>query len=477
MKAPRGDSVRGSEGSPASVGRQQAAQLSAGQLQGLPNGERTAGVPGTEHYEDPVKVWEGVRDATVHAQDLAGRSALVELTDEQNDMLEMRATRDPAERQAGQGAKAASAVLMEQQDIAESPLRIHVRVPATCANLGSGFDCLALAVDIWNDVIVEEAEKQEVVSGFVAVLARLKLTPSKLPKFRFTCHNRIPIARGLGSSCAAIVSGILASTAIAPFLQRRCAGHEMRVRDSKDPEAGERDVALFAMEGEWLHQAGLAVEVCDENFMLKTTCDLEGHADNAAAALFGGLQLALKYTPRDPMTVLATIEKTHYPTPFDIKRAKEAAAAVAAADAVFNSARTALLVYAMNAAAAAAVVAEAGEGGTPAQAADAVEDVLYRLLQDAMDDRLHQTYRTKLNPHLKPMMEAAQRAGALGVCLSGAGPSILAFAMQHHAGEVAVALKTAAAECKKSGIVLIVDPATDGAHTVPFARERDDDGW
>nr|CEL70278.1 TPA: homoserine kinase, putative [Neospora caninum Liverpool] len=331
----------------------------------------------------------------------------------------------------------------------------------------------------------------------------------------------------------------------------------MRVRDSKDPEAGERDVALFAMEGEWLHQAGLAVEVCDENFMLKTTCDLEGHADNAAAALFGGLQLALKYTPRDPMTVLATIEKTHYPTPFDIKRAKEAAAAVAAAggavsplpgddkspapsprpgektggkregkvkkrdagddawmargvpipenlkcvlfvpdermetaqarsvlpktvslaDAVFNSARTALLVYAMNAAAAAAVVAEAGEGGTPAQAADAVEDVLYRLLQDAMDDRLHQTYRTKLNPHLKPMMEAAQRAGALGVCLSGAGPSILAFAMQHHAGEVAVALKTAAAECKKSGIVLIVDPATDGAHTVPFARERDDDGW
>ncbi|KFG31577.1 GHMP kinases C terminal protein [Toxoplasma gondii RUB] len=573
MKDSGGNSTHGNA-MPAHMGgeKQTVRQHLGGLLQGQPcSRKRSADVTcATSDYEDPVKVWEGVRDATVRAQDIAGNSALQKLTEEQTDILEMRAARDPAERQVGQDAKSAADVLAQHQDIAESPLRIHVRAPASCANLGSGFDCLGLAVNIWNELIIEEAEKQEViihgegegelprddsnlvVCGFQAVLARLKLTPSKLPKFRFTCHNRIPIARGLGSSCAAIVSGILASTAIAPFLQRRCAGQEMHDRESS-AKVGERDVAFFAMEGEWLHQAGLAVEVCDENFLLKTACDLEGHADNAAAALFGGLQLALKYVPRDPMTVLATIEKTHYPTPFDIKKAKEAAAAVAAAggavsplpgdekspvpsprpgakhggkvmkpktgddawmargvpipdnlkcvlfvpdegmetskarevlpktvslaDAVFNSARTALLVYAMNTAAAAAVVAEAGEGGTPAKAAEAVEDVLYRLLQDAMDDRLHQRFRAKLNPHLEPMMDAAQRAGALGVCLSGAGPAVLAFVMEHHCGEVAEALNTAAAECKKKGKVLVVAPAAGGAHTVPFAQERDDDGW
>ncbi|PFH34765.1 putative GHMP kinase [Besnoitia besnoiti] len=541
--------------------------------QSASSGRRPGANPGSFFYEDPVQVWEGVRDATVRAQDLSGRGALREITEEEKDILATRAARDPAERLVGTGAQAAAEILKEQQDIAESPLRIHVRVPASCANLGSGFDCLGLAVNIWNDVIVEEEEKQEiilhgegenelprdnsnlVVCGFYAVLARLQLTASKLPKFRFTCYNRIPVARGLGSSCAALVSGILASTALAPFLQRRCAGDDVRIQEGKRKDSGERDAALFAMEGEWLHQAGLAVEVCDEKFLLKIACDLEGHADNAAAALFGGLQLALQYVPRDPMTVLATIEKTHYPTPFDIKAAKEAAKAVAAAggavsplpgaeknaavslrprgkdggkgektrkltdgdswlargipipanlkcvlfvpddrletaqarevlprtvplaDAVFNSSRTALLTYAMSTAAAASVVAEAGDGGTPAKAADAAENVLYRLLQEAMDDRLHQNYRKKLNPHFEPIMEAAQRAGALGVCLSGAGPSVLAFTMEHHAGEIAEAIKQAAAECKKEGLVLVVDPTSEGAHTVHFARERDDDGW
>lgn len=83
------------------------------------------------------------------------------------------------------------------------------------------------------------------------------------------------MARGLGSSCAAIVAGILAGTALAPFLQRKCAAYDARVSEGRKVDGGERDATLFAMEGEWLHQAGLAVEVCDENFLLKLACDLE----------------------------------------------------------------------------------------------------------------------------------------------------------------------------------------------------------
>lgn len=64
--------------------------------------------------------------------------------------------------------------------------------------------------------------------------------------------------------------------------------------------------------------------------------------------------------------------------------------------------------------------------------------------------------------------------GALGVCLSGAGPTILAFAMQHHAGEVAEALQSAAKECKKKGEVFVVDPTVEGSHTVPLAAETKD---
>lgn len=63
------------------------------------------------------------------------------------------------------------------------------------------------------------------------------------------------------------------------------------------------------------------------------------------------------------------------------------------------------------------------------------------------------------------------------MCLSGAGPSILALVMQHHAGEIAEALQSAAKECKKKGDVLVVDPTLEGAHTVPVGAKDDTDGW
>ncbi|PHJ15909.1 homoserine kinase, partial [Cystoisospora suis] len=363
---------------------------------------------------------------------------------------------------------------------------------ASCANLGSGFDCLGLAVGIWNDLIVEEADKEQiiihgegadelprdhsnlVVCGFEAVLARLQLSRAKLPHFRFTCYNRIPVARGLGSSCAAVVAGIVAGTALAPFLQRKCAVYDARMREGRKAEGAERDATLFAMEGEWLHQAGLAVEVCDESFLLKLACDLESPRPSRELPKVGDDWLARRVPlPANLKCVLFVPEDR-------IETSKARAVlpkTVSLADAVYNSSRTALLVNTMSTAAAASVMAECAEDGSAAKAADAVEDILYRVLQDAMDDKLHQSYRESLNPHMAQMMEAALRAGALGVCLSGAGPSILALAMQHYAGEIAEALESAAKECKKKGVVLVVDPTVEGAHTVPLAKKDDTDGW
>ena len=258
-------------------------------------------------------------------------------------------------------------------------MRVHVRVPATSANLGPGFDTLGLALALHNEVTAEDGQGVTVriegdganrlprdADNVVARGVRLAYEAAgrAFKGCALECVNRIPAARGLGSSAAAWVAGLLAGNALvgAPL---------------------SRDAVL-----------ALAARA-------------EGHPDNVAAAIFGGLTVSCA-TPEGVAAVAL-------PVPADLawvvlvpevtSSTAEARAllppSVPRADAVFNVQRVALLLASLQA-------------GRPAA------------LATALDDRLHQPYRLKLFPWMPEVAAAARAAGALGCVLSGAGPSLLA---------------------------------------------------
>lgn len=254
-------------------------------------------------------------------------------------------------------------------------MRLTARVPATSANLGPGFDCFGLALDLWNEVTVDtdaepgvswEGEGAEelasdgtdMVSRAMARAARSGGAP--MPPLRLHGSNRIPLERGLGSSAAACVAGIA--------LADRLLGLGF------EPE-------------ETLELAG----------------EIEGHPDNAAAAIAGGFTLAfgdgvIRLDPHPTLSPVALI-------PLDVRLpTAEARAAlkemVGRTDAVFNAGH-----------AAATVVALTSE---PA------------LLTRTLRDRLHQDARLALVPTVKAVFDDLIGAG-VPVCVSGAGPTLLAF--------------------------------------------------
>lgn len=272
---------------------------------------------------------------------------------------------------------------------------IHVRVPATSANLGPGFDVLGLALGLHNEVAVEEADGVTVAvlgegqgqlpadASNVIVQGIQRVYAAAGRPFRGAAVesvNRIPPRRGLGSSAAAWVAGFTAGNAL--------------LGSPLDSEA------LLTLAGQ-----------------------AEGHPDNIAAALLGGLTVSASVNGR--------VVALRVPVPPEISwvalvpamesSTSEARAvlpvAVPRADAVFNLQRLGLLLGALGA-------------GQPA------------LLGDAMQDRLHEPYRMRLFPWLGRVAGAAREAGALGCVLSGAGPSVLA-AVAGEAEGVALAMERA----------------------------------
>lgn len=259
---------------------------------------------------------------------------------------------------------------------------VRVRVPATSANLGPGFDCLGLALDWWNEAeFALEGEGLRVeVHGegagalprgpdnlIAAAMLRLFEYAGELPPngLRITCQNSIPLGSGLGSSAAAVVTGLLGAN--------RLLG---------DPFDRERILALAT--------------------------EMEGHPDNAAPALWGGLTMAVS-TPNgvlqrriDVPALALAVATPQFDLPTQAARAA-LPRQVPLADAVFNLSRTALVV-------------EALRNGDLA------------LLAQVMGDRLHQPYRLPLIPGAKEAWRAALDAGAVACVLSGAGPSLLAVA-------------------------------------------------
>ncbi len=285
---------------------------------------------------------------------------------------------------------------MAPQAALSAPRAVRVRVPATSANLGPGFDALGLALALRNEVVAREADGVRVAvegegagrlsSGGDNVVARgvrlaFEAAGRPFKGVELTCRNRIPTARGLGSSAAAWVGGLMAGNAL------------LGTPLSRD--------ALLAL-----------------------AARAEGHPDNVAAALHGGLTVSCLVGDRVAAVTLPVPAGVAWVVLVPAVTSSTAEARgvlpvqVPRADAVFNVQRTALLLAAL----------QAGR-------LDA--------LGDALDDRLHQPYRRRLFPWMPGVVEAARAAGALGCVLSGAGPSLLAVAPDAVAGDVGGAMEAA----------------------------------
>ncbi len=296
-------------------------------------------------------------------------------------------------------------------------MQVRVVAPATSANLGSGFDVIAVALDIYNEVTAEptsdgtitvtcdagsepgllDPDSNMVCRGYAHACNALKV-PSQTRGVALACVNRIPIARGLGSSAAAALSGVLIAAA--------------------------------------LHDAHW-----DDPHVLALVTELEGHPDNAAAALLGGATISIADGP----TVRFAVHEGLHAVLFvpDIQLRTDAARTVLPhsldrADAVYNLGRCALLVHAL----------ESGR---------------FELLRDAMDDRWHQPQRTVLLPYLPALIAAALDAGACGAALSGAGPSVIAFTDADPSG-IADTLQAAAHFTGITGHTLNCALSQAGAH-------------
>jgi homoserine kinase len=300
---------------------------------------------------------------------------------------------------------------------------IAVEVPATSANLGAGYDCLAVALEIVDRVEVEcvarpRAGVEIVVEGegagelpedrsnaFVVALERglseVRGDGAGELGWRIQMRNRIPLARGLGSSAAATVGGLLAGAAL--------AGESLSV---------ERALALAT--------------------------ELEGHPDNAAAALLGGFTIAAH---GDPPTAIR----------FDIPRDLRAVVFIPELRLATREMRAALpeLVPLVDAVANLQRVA-LGVAGLAGGSADGLRHLTV--------DRLHEPYRAAVFTQLPALVAAARDAGALGACLSGAGSAVIAFVDTLSAlTRIEGAFRAAAADLDLPGRVELVAPRSAGA--------------
>ena len=294
-------------------------------------------------------------------------------------------------------------------------MRVHVRVPATSANLGPGFDALGLALALHNEIVAEEADGVTVKidgegtdrlarDGANVVARGVRLAYEAAGRgFKgcaLQCVNRIPTARGLGSSAAAWVGGLVAGNALLG-----------------SPLPREALLALAAR--------------------------AEGHPDNVAAAVFGGLTVSCATADGVTAVTLPVTGSLAWVVlvPEVTSGTAEARAllprSIPREDAVFNVQRVALLLAGL-------------------------QTALPAALTVALEDRLHQPYRLKLFPWMPEIAAAARAAGALGCVLSGAGPSLLAV-VAGDGTSVARAMEEAARRAGVPGKARALDVDAAGA--------------
>ncbi len=263
-----------------------------------------------------------------------------------------------------------------------------VRVPASSANLGPGYDVLAAAVSLFLELEVEETGEfsfdgggLDVPTGRDNLIVRAFESLRPADGIAFRLKSEIPLARGLGSSAAAIVAGLYA------------ADH--------------------------LFELGLG----KEDFLTRAA-EIEGHPDNVAAAIYGGFVIcgagegeqpsAVRFDPPSGLEGIAVIPAEEVST----ERAREAIPGeVPLADAVANVSAASRLVLGL-------------------QTAD------LDLVAAGLVDRIHQDRRRELYPRSMELVDSARALGALGATISGAGPTVLVWTTWQDAGKVAEALES-----------------------------------
>lgn len=311
-------------------------------------------------------------------------------------------------------------------------MKVSVKVPATTANLGPGFDCMGMALPIYNIITIEETvlpgtgieinviseddtadelslehipmDENSIIYKAVELLYNsIGQTPSEL---KITIHSQIPIARGLGSSASVIVGGLLAA-------------NELLGRPA------------------------------DEAALLSIATEVEGHPDNVTPAIVGGLVLtsseedgSIVYRKLDwPQEWNLTLCVPEYELATDISRSvlpKE----VPISDAVFNAKRLAMFVHAIH-----------------------TKDS--QLMKLALKDKLHQPYRMKLVPGLEKIIENLKHEeNVLGCVLSGAGPSVLIISEKNNLDRIKDIVKETWADLNIKADIYTLPVENNGAQII-----------
>jgi homoserine kinase len=295
-----------------------------------------------------------------------------------------------------------------------------VFVPATTANLGPGFDTLGLALDLWNEAEFSQAgdgglsltvsgegaqklptdETNAIAAAALQLYALVGQDPGGLV---IHCTNRIPLISGLGSSSAALLTGMLGANALLgePF--------------------SHQDILTMATEN-------------------------EGHPDNVVPAMLGGLVASVLCPDRivtrkllvSPTAITVVFPDFYFPT----KAARAILPEyVLREDAIFNVSRAVLVIKSL----------ETGD---------------LELLGEVMEDSLHQPYRLPLIPGAQAAMQAARQAGASAVALSGAGPSLIAFSRQPADAGIGLAMQRAFEQAGLTARIFPLNISQSGASVV-----------
>jgi homoserine kinase len=297
---------------------------------------------------------------------------------------------------------------------------VKVRVPGTTANCGPGFDAVGIACTVYNDLelilsrqgslaIEIEGEGKGIIPTdernivWQVVQTVLNKVGEEYQGIHIKMKNQIPLSRGLGSSAAAIVAGLVAANA--------ATGNTLSSEE-----------------------------------LLDIATAVEGHPDNVAPAIFGGITTSvmqgnqahyLRFLPPAKLSMVVAIPDFNLSTHVARQVLPQT---VPFNDAVFNISRTALVIGALS------------QGQ-------------FHHLRYALEDKIHQPYREHLIPGMQQVFDIALDKGALGVAISGAGPCLIAFAQEHFEEIGAGMVQTFASNHIKARY-LVLDIDTEGAKVI-----------